>query len=96
MPPPTLHTVLIGCWVIVLLGKVLRIRDENTFDRRSDILAGVEEVDEHVTAGHANLEEGEHKHHHDTGPKEPVTRRRSVDNGVVVFERHKVVIHVLG
>jgi|SRR5258706_775562 len=95
LPPPILHTVLIWHWVIILLGGVLRILDEDTFDRISDVSPRVEKVHEQVTAGHANLEEGEHEHHHDTRPKKPVTRRRTVDDLVIVFERYGVVVYVL-
>jgi hypothetical protein len=95
LPPPILHAVFIGCWIIILFRGVLGILDKNTFDGRSNILASMEEVDEHVTAGHANLEEGEHEHHQDSRPKEPVTRRRSVEDHIVVFERHGIVAHVL-
>jgi hypothetical protein len=95
LPPPILYTVLIRCWIIILLRRVLWVLDENTFDRRSDVLAGTEEFHEQVTTGHANLKKGEYKHHHDARPKEPVTRRRTVDDRVIVLERHRVVACVL-
>jgi len=37
-------------------------------------LPSVEKVHEQVTARQANLDEGEHKHHHDTRPKRPDMR----------------------
>lgn len=86
LPPTILHTVFIGCWIVIPLGSVLWTLDENTFDRGSDVLTSAEEFDEHVTAGHANLEEGEDKHHQYTRPKEPVPRRRSVNDRVIVLE----------
>ena len=73
----------------------MRVLDKNTFDRRSDILAGVKDVDEQVATGQADLEEGEHKHHHHTGPEEPVPGRRTADDHVVVFKGHGIVVHVL-
>ena len=60
--------------VVILLNDVLLVLDEGTSYRRSDVFPSVEKVHEQVTARHPNLEEGEHKHRHDTRPKRPDTR----------------------